>query len=99
MNVAQSVQSKAGIYILSLDSEKRRTGVIGFATAKHADERYLKLEKENKDKPYIQTVMVKLDSIRELKRAYPGYYSDTQHFIPIIEAVCQQMEKNKRTKG
>jgi len=95
MNVVQRVESKAGIYILSLDSEKRRTGVVGFSTAKRADERYLELEKENKDKLHIQTVMVKLDSIRELRRAYPGYYSDTQRFISIIEAVCEKMEKNK----
>jgi hypothetical protein len=90
MSLTQIAKSKAGIYILTLDSEKRRTSWIGFPTVKTADEHYLEMEKENKNKTHIQTVMVKLDSIRELKRAYPGYYSDTRRFIQLVEAFCHQ---------
>jgi RelA/SpoT family protein len=88
MALTKTVKSPAGIYILTLDSEERSTRVVGFPTANLADERYLEMEKENKDKSHIQTVMVKLDSIRELRRAYPGYYSDTQRFIRLVESFC-----------
>jgi hypothetical protein len=88
MSLTQSIKSKKGIYILTLDSEKRRTDAVGFPTVKMADEHYLEMEKENKNKSHIQTVMVKLDSIRELRRAYPGYYSDTKRFIDLVEAFC-----------
>jgi hypothetical protein len=88
MGLTQTIRSKPGIYILTLDSEKRRTTAVGFPTAKLADEHYLEMEKENKDKTHIQTVMVKLDSIRELRRAYPGYYSDTRRFIKLVESLC-----------
>jgi hypothetical protein len=67
MNMVKTIQSKQGIYILTLDSEKRNTAAVGFPTAKEADERYLEMEKENKDKPHVQTVMVSLDSIRDLR--------------------------------
>ncbi len=93
MHLTQSMKSEAGIYILTLDSEKRRTTSVGFPTAKLADERYLEMEKENKDKPHIQTVMVTLDSMRELRRAYPGYYSDTRRFIRLVENFCSMAKK------
>lgn len=89
MNLTQDIKSKKGIYILTLDSEKRRTTAIGFPTVKRADEHYLEMEKENKSKPHIQTVMVKLDSIKELRRAYPGllfgykaFHSPGREFLP-----------------
>jgi len=89
MSLTQNKSNK-GIYILTLDSEKRRTTSIGFPTVSGADEHYLEMEKENKNKPHIQTVMVKLDSIRELKRAYPGYYSDTRRFISLVDTFCDK---------
>jgi hypothetical protein len=89
MKLTQSMKSEAGIYILTLDSQLRRTNSVGFATAALADKRYLELEKENKDKPHIQTVMVALESMRELKRAYPGYFSDTKRFINVVEGFCK----------
>jgi hypothetical protein len=98
MALTKTVKSEAGIYILTLDSEKRFTEVVGFPTAPSADERYLEMEKENKDKSNIQTVMVKLDSIRELKRAYPGYYSDTRRFIRLVEGFCHFKGKKARNE-
>jgi len=97
MNLTQNVKSKKGIYILTLDSEKRRTTAVGFPTINRADEHYLEMEKENKNKSHIQTVMVKLDSIRELKRAYPGYYSDTRRFILLVESFCRMGRKKRQS--
>jgi len=98
MNLTQDIKSKKGIYILTLDSEKRRTTAIGFPTVTRADEHYLEMEKENKSKPHIQTVMVKLDSIKELRRAYPGYYSDTKRFILLVESFCRMSQKAKQSQ-
>lgn len=96
LEITKRLKGNAGIYVLSLDSEKKRTSLVRFESAKEADEFYLESEKQNKDKPHIQTVMVKLESIRDLRRAYPNYYSDTHRFVGIIEAVCTQMKDRKR---
>lgn len=98
MSLIKGNRAKARIYILTLDSEKRRTITEGFPNVKAADKEYLELEKQNKDKPHIQTVMVTLDSIRELRRAYPGYYSDTQRFITLVEAFCEMTKKRKKRR-
>jgi len=89
INLTKTAQNKHGIYILTLDSEKRLTTTVGFPTAKMADEQYLEMEKENKNKPHIQTVMVSLDSIHELRSAYPSFFVDTKRFIHLVQRFCR----------
>lgn len=72
-------------YILELDSERKSTRAIGFASAEHASNDYLEIEKANVDKPNLQTVLVSVDSLAALRTAYPSYYLDTAQFAAIIE--------------
>jgi hypothetical protein len=74
-------------YILKLDSKERNTVAWGFPTNKEAEERLLALEKENADKPHIQTVMVSASSVRGLRRAYPSYYADTAQFVIFVNSM------------
>jgi ppGpp synthetase/RelA/SpoT-type nucleotidyltranferase len=93
MKMAPTFKRRSGIYILTLDSEKKVTSAIGFDTSKEAEEHYLEMEKENKDKPHIQTVMVSLASMRNLRAAYPSYFLDTKEFIILTEAFCGNAKK------
>jgi hypothetical protein len=72
-------------YILELDSELKQTASLGFASNEEAAEEYMRLEKVNLAKPHKQTVLVSVDSIDALKKAYPSYYLDTDQFAALVE--------------
>jgi hypothetical protein len=78
---------KAEAYILILDSEKKVTRAQAYASNKTAQEKYLEIEKENIDKPHIQTVMASSDSVQALRKAYPNYYLDTHKFVQFVNGL------------
>jgi len=77
-------------YILILNSEKKVVGAEGFSAFDIASDRYMEMEKENLDKPHIQTVLVSVDSVDALKKAYPSYYLDARSFARMIEKLLSQ---------
>jgi hypothetical protein len=54
-------------------------------TTPRAQEDYLESEKANNDKPWIQTVLVSVDSIAALRRAYPKFYLDSFAFSQAVQ--------------
>jgi putative GTP pyrophosphokinase len=89
---------KPQAYILTLDSEKRSTNTIAFANDKYAGDELLRLEKENIDKPHIQTVMALASSVESLRKAYPSYFADTAQFLNFVETVCSIDDEKIITK-
>jgi hypothetical protein len=77
-------------YILVLDSERKEVRTIAFASNEQAAEEYIKWEKENLDKPHIQTVLVSVDSVAALKKAYPSYYLDTDRFTNLVNQLIDE---------
>ena len=69
-------------YILVLDMHEKKTEIIGFTKAQleFVAEEYLEREKKHFGDPRFQVVQVFVENLRELKRAYPNYYLDTQAF-------------------
>lgn len=98
MRVFEESKRKARVYILTLDSERRNTSAIGFINQREAEERYVELEKANKNKPHIQTVLATSVSMRALRRTYPSYYLDTGRFIQLIEDFCGVVEDDAKKK-
>jgi hypothetical protein len=88
VNIAPGIkaQSESPIetYILTLNSSERTTGTRAYASNKEAEAALLEMEKENIDKPHIQTVMVSAQSLRGLQEAYPNYYVDTRRFLAFL---------------
>jgi len=78
---------KAETYILTLDSLQRQTHTVAFASNKFAEEKLLELEKENIDKPHIQSVMASAESLHALRTAYPNYYLDTGKFVSFVNGL------------
>ena len=74
-------------YLLKLDSAARTIQVIPFAKGElpKAQQRYLDVEKENANKPEVQAVLVSVDSVAGLRRAYPNYYLDSVAFSQAVE--------------
>lgn len=85
-------------YLMVLDSRLRSTRVITFAPEdlRQAQEEYLELEKENNEKPWIQTVLVSVDSIASLRRAYPNYYLDSVAFSKAVEQAIGEPNGKKQ---
>jgi len=83
-------KQKAEAYLLTLDSKERVTVVTAFVNNKEAEEKLLESEKENLDKPHIQTVMASANSIQSLRTAYPNYFLDTDMFIGFVTRLIQK---------
>jgi hypothetical protein len=82
--VSERASGNSVAHIIELDTEKKSIRVRDYATNEQASEAYIVIEKENLDKPHIQSVLVSVDSIQALKSAYPNYYLDTSHFAKIV---------------
>ena len=81
-------KTKGGAFIVRLDTRHRLLRTIpydGKSMAKlEAD--YLQMEKEALNEHNVQVVQVKVDSLDQLKRAYPNYDLDTTVFVNTVLA-------------
>ena len=50
-----------------------------------ASEAYLKAEKAALKRPHMQAVLVSVDTLAALRRAYPNYFLDTVAFIDAVK--------------
>ena len=75
--------------MLQLDLTARTVRTTNFLKAQvaEAQEKYLEVEKANKDKPEMQTVLVSVDSIDALRKAYPSYYLDITEFVKVLNRI------------
>jgi len=83
------VENKEGHYfLLELDLEKRtvRTTVFQKNQMVEAQEKYLEVEKANKDTDN-QAVLVSVDSLAALPKAYPNYYLDITEFVKVLKKI------------
>lgn len=73
-------------FLLELDSEKRAVEIRAFAKHEQpfAEDEYAAREIATQGNPHIQVVLVGVDSIAALERAYPNYYLDTSVFISAV---------------
>jgi hypothetical protein len=78
---------RAVAYLIVLDVEERRVRIIPQDSMLVANDKYAELEKENRGKPNLQTVLVSVDSLGTLKTAYPNYYLDVSEFLNELRAV------------
>jgi hypothetical protein len=77
------------IFLMQLNLSIRNIGISSFKReqAAEAQEKYLAAEKANKDRPEMQTVLVSVDSIAALRKAYPNYYLDIGEFSGVLNKI------------
>jgi ppGpp synthetase/RelA/SpoT-type nucleotidyltranferase len=70
-------------FLLQLDPKKESATVKAFKKEDNlrAFDEYVNAEKPKRDAPSTQVVLVSVDSIAELKKAYPNYFADTSVFV------------------
>jgi ppGpp synthetase/RelA/SpoT-type nucleotidyltranferase len=91
LNVTRAESAKyrdAAFYLLSLDSSAEQLNITGFrhGESKEASEAYAEQESQIRTgKTTNDAVLVSVDSIRNLERAYPNYFADTKTFVEQLE--------------
>ena len=76
----------ARYFLLALDPGAKQVAVRGYAlnALQEATDDYLRTEREIGQRPGSEAVLVSVDSISALRRAYPNYFLDTRVFIEAL---------------
>ena len=76
----------ARYFLLKLDLREKRVGVTGYAKdqLEKATADYLAVEKLEKSGGITDAVLVSVDSMANLRRAYPNYFLDTRVFVDAV---------------
>jgi hypothetical protein len=56
---------------------------------KQASRAYAKKERQIREKSGTDAVLVSVDSIRNVQRAYPNYFADTRLFVEVLKRVIR----------
>ena len=80
-------------YLIILRMDERLLNILPFAQQSMAEAEYVKHEREIlRDKKNWDVVLISMNDIKHLKRAYPNYYLDLEKFIEIFGKMLAQAE-------
>ena len=80
---------KGSIFLLELNIPAKSLVARSYANASVAAEEYEAIERAIEDEPGKDVVLVSVDSLSSLRRAYPNYFLDTTEFISAVrEAIA-----------
>ena len=91
---------KAHYYLLKLDTNNNQLTVDGYKATQFetASKDYLDAEKVAKGKSGIDAVLVSVDSLAQLERAYPNYFADTRVFLQLMNQALSGRRKRIVTR-
>lgn len=83
----QATTSKSHYYLLKLEPGAQRVTLTGFKSSElgQAAEAYLEAEKSIAGTPGAEAVLVSVNSLSALRKAYPNYFLDTSFFLFSLE--------------
>jgi hypothetical protein len=75
------------LFLLELDPVKRTLNTRAYTNdeSDSAQDDYELAEKETESNPNIQVVLVAVEDLDALRRAYPNYYVDTSGFMNAVQ--------------
>ena len=87
--LSSATDKDASYFLLNLDPYAQEVTVSGFKRGElaKATEAYLDAEKKIKDKSGQDAVLVSVDSLASLRRAYPNYFLDTGVFVDLVDNI------------
>src|SRR6185437_11373574 len=80
----------ANFFILALMTKQAHIQIRSFKEPGEAQDFYIEQEKMYINNPSVNILMVKMDSIKQIKKSYPNYFADSKVFL---EALVQILEK------
>lgn len=86
IQVVENASRKAKYYLLDLRPANSTLSVTGFSdgASQEASDAYLKVERSLKIDEGDEAVLVSVDSIDALRKAYPNYFLDTSVFSNVV---------------
>lgn len=83
---ARKDAGSASDFLLVLDplAKTGKTRSFPRGESKRAFEEYFKTERQFRENPNVQVVLVSVESLDELRSAYPNYYADTAVFLDAL---------------
>jgi hypothetical protein len=93
----------AFFYLLQLDplESQPRLTITGFrlSEAEEATRRYSDAERLVRQQPGTDAVLVSVDSLAALPRAYPNYFADTRVFLELLSQALSGQQRRIQTKA
>lgn len=74
-------------FLLALEQADDKVTIYGFNAdqLEEASQRYLEIERKASEHPGTDAVLVSVESLEALRRAYPNYFLDTRVFIEAVQ--------------
>lgn len=88
--------SGAHLYLLELDPIEGTLRITGFRSdqQEEADQKYAEAETKRKKRSHTDAVLVSVESLNSLSKAYPNYFADTRVFVELLNQAL-----SGRTRG
>jgi ppGpp synthetase/RelA/SpoT-type nucleotidyltranferase len=93
LNIGEQAEKRGNHYfLLKLEPSEQRMTVTGFKRKQldEASEQYLNAEREIADIPGAEAVLVSVDSLSSLRKAYPNYFLDTNVFLNVLKEALKR---------
>jgi hypothetical protein len=76
-------------FLLQLDPITHSLNITPFEDSRLAFNAYMEAEKNSRQVPSTNIVLVAVDSLEQLREAYPNYYGDTAAFISLLNEIVR----------
>jgi hypothetical protein len=95
IQVTQQSEQNAAYFLLEIEPATEQVKVTGFKLAElpEASDRYLAIEKDISKTGDRDAVLVSVDSVASLRRAYPNYFADTAIFAALVGEALAHYER------
>lgn len=99
-NISSAAQD-AFYFLLQLDPAASQLSVRGFkrSEAQEAEEEYAKAEELTKGKRETDAVLVSVESVNALSKAYPNYFADTGLFSALMRQAISGKRRDLELEG
>ena len=89
LNPTKQLTQTGGYNLLVLHRDTNKLEITKFPEKElnTATAEYLKLEKESKKRKKTVVALISVDSVHNLKQAYPNYFADSQHFMELLQQI------------
>lgn len=86
LSAPETIAPDAHYFLLRLDPRAKHIDIMGFRANEMelASREYLRVEREVGEDASAEVVLVHVDSLTALRRAYPNYFLDTRAFIEAV---------------
>lgn len=89
-HIESTSKNTDGYHLMELDLGKGQISLIPFSKFQldSAESLYKAREQATKNNPNISVVLISAGNVKEIKKAYPNYFLDTNSFIKNLKRIC-----------